>query len=252
MSDKTLPGKVAMITGGGRGLGKAIALALGGAGVKVALSSRTQAELDSTVAALRATGVDAEAFPADVTDEAAVGRLQRDVLARFGKVHILVNNAGINIRKPVQDFTLAEFRAVMDTTLISTFLMCRAFVPQMKPLGYGRIIGLASTMGHVSIAHRTPYSTAKAGIMGFTRALALELAPDGITVNTISPGPFATEMNMTILNNPELAQTFTSKIPLGRWGKVEEVGALAKFICSEGAAFMTGTDFLIDGGWCAQ
>jgi NAD(P)-dependent dehydrogenase (short-subunit alcohol dehydrogenase family) len=252
MTDNSLSGKVAVITGGSRGLGKAIARSLGGAGAQLALVSRTATELDATAAELRAAGITAQAFAADVTDEAAVAKVQQDVLARFGKAHILVNNAGINIRKPVQDFTLAEFRAVMDTTLISTFLMCRAFVPQMKPLGYGRIIGLSSTMGHVSIAHRTPYSAAKAGIMGFTRALALELAPDGITVNTISPGPFATEMNMTILNNPELAQTFTSRIPLGRWGKVEEVGALAKFICSDGAAFMTGTDFLIDGGWCAQ
>ncbi len=252
MSDKSLSGKVAVITGGSRGLGKAIALALGRAGAKLALVSRTKAELDKCAAAVRASGAEVEVFPADVTDEAAVAKLEKDILARFGKVQILVNNAGINIRKPVQDFALSEFRAVMDTSLTASFLMCRAFLPHMKGKGYGRVISLASTMGHVALAHRTAYCAAKAGIMGFTRALSLELAPDGITANTISPGPFATEMNMSILNNPELAQTFTSKIPLGRWGKVEEVGALALFLCSEGAAFITGTDFLIDGGWCAQ
>jgi len=141
---------------------------------------------------------------------------------------------------------------VLDTNLTGAFLMCRAFVPHMKGQGYGRILNLTSIMSHVAIAHRTAYAASKSGLLGFTRALALELAPDQITVNGISPGPIATEMNAPILQNPELNQQFISKIPLGRWGKVEEIGALALYLCSEEAGFITGTDLLIDGGWTAQ
>jgi NAD(P)-dependent dehydrogenase (short-subunit alcohol dehydrogenase family) len=140
----------------------------------------------------------------------------------------------------------------MNTTLTSAFLMCRAFVPLMRGQGYGRILNLTSIMSHVSIAGRTAYSASKTGLLGFTRALALELAPDQITVNGISPGVFATEMNVPMMQNPELSRQFLSKIPLNRWGKVEEVGQLAVYLCSEDAGFITGTDVLIDGGWTAQ
>ena len=121
----------------------------------------------------------------------------------------------------------------------------------MKGSGYGRVINLASTMAHVSIPGRSAYSASKSAVLGLTRALALELAPEGITVNTISPGPFATEMNTPLIENPELNAQFLAKIPLGRWGRVEEVGQLAVYLCSTEAGFITGTDVLIDGGWCA-
>jgi NAD(P)-dependent dehydrogenase (short-subunit alcohol dehydrogenase family) len=111
---------------------------------------------------------------------------------------------------------------------------------------------MTSIMSHISLPGRTAYSASKAGLLGFTKALALELAPEGITVNGISPGPFATEMNLPVLNNPELNQQFISRIPLGRWGKVEEIGKLVRYLCSEDASFITGTDILIDGGWTAQ
>jgi NAD(P)-dependent dehydrogenase (short-subunit alcohol dehydrogenase family) len=132
------------------------------------------------------------------------------------------------------------------------FLMCRSFVPQMRGQGYGRIINLTSIMSHVGLPGRTAYAASKSALLGFTRALALELAPEKITVNGLSPGPVATEMNIPLIQNPELNQQFISRIPLGRWGKVEEVGALAVYLCSEDAGFMTGTDVLIDGGWTAQ
>lgn len=252
MNSKPLAGKVALITGASQGLGRAIALALGGAGARLALVSRNRQKLEAVAAEARAAGAEAEVFVADVTDEAAVQRLEAEVTARFGPLQILVNNAGINIRKELTQFTLAEWRQVLDTNLTGPFLMCRAFVPRMRGQGYGRILNLTSIMSHVALAGRAAYAASKSGLLGFTKALALELAPDKITVNGISPGPFATEMNTPLLQSPELSQFFLSRIPLGRWGQVHEVGALAVYLCSEEAGFITGTDFLIDGGWTAQ
>jgi NAD(P)-dependent dehydrogenase (short-subunit alcohol dehydrogenase family) len=181
-----------------------------------------------------------------------VRQLEKDVTQKCGKVHILVNNAGINIRKPITEFTLAEWSQVVATNLTGPFLMCRAFVPHMKGQDYGRILNLTSIMSHVAIGGRTAYAASKTGLLGFTRALALELAPEKITVNGISPGPIATELNLPILQNPEVNRWFNERIPLGRWGKEEEIAGLALYLCSEEAGFITGTDVLIDGGWCAQ
>jgi NAD(P)-dependent dehydrogenase (short-subunit alcohol dehydrogenase family) len=252
MSDKKLSGRVAVISGASKGLGKAIALALGGAGAKLALVSRDEKQLRAVADEVKALGTEAEIFPADVTDEVQVARVERDVIARFGKVQILVNNAGVNIRKPMTEFTLAEWRTVLDTNLTGAFLFTRAFVPHMKGQGYGRIINLTSILSHIAIAGRTAYAASKSGLLGFTKALALELVSEKITVNGISPGPFATEINRPILDNPEANAAFVAKIPAGRWGRVEEVGQLALYLCGEEAGFITGTDVLIDGGWTAQ
>jgi NAD(P)-dependent dehydrogenase (short-subunit alcohol dehydrogenase family) len=251
-SSVDLSGRVALITGASRGLGRAMALALGDAGARLALVARDTHKLNETAEAVRARGATAEVFQADVTDEEQVRALEQAVIGRFGKVHILINNAGINVRKPVTEFTLAEWRLVLDTNLTGVFLLCRAFVPHLRGHGYGRILNLTSIMSHVAIAGRTAYCATKTGLLGFTRALALELAPDQITVNGISPGPIATEMNTVIIQNPELNKQFVARIPVGRWGKEEEVGQLALYLCSDAASFITGTDILVDGGWCAQ
>jgi NAD(P)-dependent dehydrogenase (short-subunit alcohol dehydrogenase family) len=249
---KTLDGRTALITGASKGLGKAMALALGQAGARLALVARNREQLEQTAAEVRRLGAEAAVFPTDVTEEAQVSQLVDAVAKECGRLQILINNAGINLRKSVTEFTLAEWRHVTDTNLTSAFLMCRAFVPQMKGHSYGRILNLTSIMSHVALPGRTAYCATKAGLLGFTRALALELAADQITVNGISPGPIATELNAPLLRDPQLSQQFVARIPLGRWGRVEEVGQLALYLCSEAAGFITGADFLIDGGWTAQ
>lgn len=250
---KALTDKTALITGASKGLGKAMAVALAEAGAGIALVSRDAAKLNAVATEIRQSGARAEVFVADVSDESQVTRVREEFTAKFGgKLHILINNAGINIRKTVTEFTLAEWNSVVTTNLTSAFLLCRAFVPMMKGQNYGRIINLTSIMSHVSIPGRTAYSASKTGLLGFTRALALELAPEKITVNGISPGVFGTEMNIPLMQNAELSAQFLAKVPLSRWGNPDEIGKLAVYLCSEDAGFITGTDILIDGGWTAQ
>jgi NAD(P)-dependent dehydrogenase (short-subunit alcohol dehydrogenase family) len=247
-----LNGRVAVVTGASRGLGKAMALSLAQAGARIALVARDVAQLNTVAEQARKFGEQAEIFSTDISDETQVRRLERDVLATFGPVDILINNAGIAMRKFCVDLTLADWMSVLNTNLTSAFLMSRSFVPHMKGRGYGRVINIASIMGHVSVPMRTAYSSSKAGLIGFTRALAVELATDGITVVSISPGPFATEMTIPLQNNPETNEQFMSKTPMRRWGQPEDLGKLAVFLCSDDAGFVTGTDIVVDGGWCAQ
>ncbi len=229
-----------------------MALALGGAGAKLALVARDRAMLEESAAEAKKIGAEAAIFVADVADESQVLAVERDVIAKFGRADILINNAGIAVRKLVTEYTLEEWRSVIDTNLTSMFLMCRSFVPHMKGRGYGRVINISSIMGHVSLPLRSAYSASKAGVLGFTRALALEVAGDGIAVVAISPGPFATEMTAPLRQSADQLSTFNSSVPMARWGEPEEVGKLALFLCSDGASYITGTDVVIDGGWIAR
>jgi len=252
LADRPLQGRVAVITGASRGLGRQMGEALAEAGASVALVARDREKLDAVRQGIQGRGWRAAVFPADITEESEVAGLAREVARQLGPADILINNAGINVRKPIQEFTLQEWDRVMRTNLNGPFLCTRAFVPAMQERKFGRILNMTSIMSHVSLPHRAAYSASKSGLLGMTRALALELAPYHITVNGISPGPFATEMNKVLMDNPAVNAEFLSKIPLGRWGRVEEIGALAVFLCSEAAGFITGADILIDGGWTAQ
>lgn len=252
MAASNLAGRVAVITGASKGLGRQMAQSLAAAGAAVALVARSETLLQGVAADIRNQGGKAEVLAADVTDEAGVSEVARQVAEKLGVCDILINNAGMNNRKSIEDFTLAEWNEILAVNLTGPFLLSRAFVPGMKKKRFGRVLNMTSIMSHVSLPSRTGYSSTKAGLLGFTKSLALELAPFNITVNGISPGPFGTEMNKPLMEDPEKNAMFTARIPVGRWGKVEEIGALAVYLCSEEAGFITGTDIVIDGGWTAQ
>jgi len=247
-----LSARLAVITGGSRGLGEAMAWALSAAGASVALVARDDARLRNVRDGLVAAGGKADYFIADVTQESDVLRVAQEIRERMGAPQILVNNAGTNVRKPLDELTKSEFMSVIESSLLSTFLVSRAFVAGMKQAGFGRIINMTSMLSHVSLPGRTPYSSAKSSLLGFIRALALETAAHGVTVNGISPGPIGTELNRVVMDDPVANAQFLAHLPVGRWGKVEEIGALACFLASEHAGFITGTDIVIDGGWTAR
>jgi NAD(P)-dependent dehydrogenase (short-subunit alcohol dehydrogenase family) len=252
MDGKFLQGKVAVITGASRGLGRAMALALGEAGAELALVGRAKDKLAETQKLAQAKGAESEVFITDVRDEAQVVKLEKDVSARFGRAHILINNAGTAVRKNVADFTLDDWKLVLDTNLTGLFLVTRAFIPRMKAEKWGRIINITSIMAHVGSSGRGAYCASKSGVLALTKCLALELVNDGITVVAISPGFYETDLTAPLRVDAQKNAALLAQTPMGRWGKPDEIGGLARYICSDSAGFMTGTDILMDGGWTAQ
>ncbi len=248
-----LDGRRALVTGGGRGLGRVIAEALAEAGAEVAVTSRS---LGTGQAAAReiegATGRRALAFAADVSVPAQIERLVEEATNALGPIDILVNNAGVNIRGASEDLSEADWDTVIDVNLKAPFLCSRAVLPQMRARGWGRVINLGSILGVVALPGRAPYAAAKAGVINLTRVLALECATSGVTVNAICPGPFATEMNRQLLNDPAKYRAFVERIPMGRWGELDEIAGAAVFLASDAASFVTGSALFVDGGWTAQ
>jgi NAD(P)-dependent dehydrogenase (short-subunit alcohol dehydrogenase family) len=248
-----LDGKVALVTGGARGLGRTMATALAQVGADIALSGRSvDACREAAEAITLATGRRVRGFAADVTKLADVERLATEVEAELGPVDILVNNAGINIRGPIQQLSEADWDAVVDTNLKGPFLCARTFGPRMVERGWGRVVNLASVLGTIALPGRTPYCSSKAGVINLTRVLALEWAGTGVTANAICPGAFATEMNRTLLDDPVKYKEFVAQIPMGRWGELEELTGAVVFLASPGASYVTGTSIVVDGGWIAR
>lgn len=252
MEGKFLQGKTAVVTGASRGLGRAMALALGEAGAKLALAGRNRDKLAETQKLARDKGAEAEVFIADVREEEQVDKLAKDVAARFGGAHILINNAGTAVRKNLADFSLEEWKLVVGTNLTGAFLVSRAFIPHMKKAKWGRIINITSIMAHIGSPGRGAYCASKSGLLALTKCLALELVGDNINVVAISPGFYETDLTAPLRADAQKNAALMAATPAARWGKPEEIGTLARYICSDGAAFMTGTDILMDGGWVAQ
>lgn len=244
-----LDGRRALVTGGGRGLGAAAAAALAQAGAKVFPTARSLGEIEALVDAIRVEGGDAQAIGLDVTDIAAV----RKCLAALPPFDILVNNAGTNRPKPMIEVTVEDYDVVDGLNLKASFFVAQAVVSQLSAAGRpGSIIHISSQMGHVGAANRTLYCATKHGLEGLTKAMAVELGPLGIRVNSIAPTFIETPMTRPFLEDETFRSSVLSKIKLGHLGTVEDIMGAIVYLASDAAALVTGTSLRVDGGWTAE
>jgi NAD(P)-dependent dehydrogenase (short-subunit alcohol dehydrogenase family) len=248
-----LDGRVALITGGTQGLGLVMAQALAAAGANVAVASRhMEKAADAAAGISAAAGRKAIGVAADVTVAEQAEAMVDAVIAAFGRLDILINNAGINIRKPIEECDEESWDLVQSTNLKAPFLCARAAAKPMKKQRYGRVINMASMLGSVALPERGAYCSSKGGLIQLTKVLALEWASYNITVNALCPGPIATELNAAVMSNPEANRFFLDHIALGRWGRPDEMIGPALFLASDASSFMTGSALVVDGGWTAQ
>ena len=248
-----LTGKVALVTGASRGIGRATARALSEAGAAVYLAADgTREELSAAAAECRAQNAFARAEFGmfDLSDAEDVGRMVDAALASFGRIDILVNNAGIRIRHPFGEFSAADFDRLIAVNLRAPFLASQAVAASMRAGGGGRIIHVASQLGIVASQNSALYGLAKAALIYLTKAMAIELAPDNIMVNAVSPGPVETEFNRARMERePGYRESRQSQVPLGRWGKPEEIAQAILFLASTEATYIHGSNLVIDGGY---
>ena len=248
-----LKGRVAVVTGGNGGIGLGMAKGLGLAGARVAIAARNAEKSRAAVETLARLGAEAIAVQVDVADEASVEAAVKSIVDRLGRLDVLVNNAGINIRKQPQEYTLAEWRSVIDTNLTSAFLTSRAVYPLMKAAGGGKIINIGSMMSIFGASFAAAYSASKGGIVQLTKSLAAAWARDNIQVNAVLPGWIDTELTQNARRQiPALHDSVLRRTPAGRWGDMDDMAGVAVFLAAPASDFVTGTAIPVDGGFAIQ
>ena len=247
----SLAGRVAVVTGASRGLGRAIALALAEAGADLALAARAKRDLEDTGALVQRAGRRALVAPTDVASYAEVEALMGRAVRELGRLDIVVNNAGVAKVAPLAEMTPDDWRFMVDANLTGVFNGCRAAAPHLIAQKSGKVINVASVLGQVGLPGYTIYAATKGGVIALTRALGVEWARHGIQVNAIAPGWFATDMTDPAFSDPKINERLTRDIPMRRIGRPEEIGPLAVYLASDASAFMTGQTIFLDGGHSA-
>lgn len=249
MPSFSLDGRVALVTGGSRGLGLGMALALAHAGASIALAARTPAELEEAAAQVRALGREAIALPTDVSDVAAVREMVHRVAEHYGRLDILVNAAGFNIRQPATTFTEEDWDRLMAVNLKGAFFASQEAADVMRRQGKGKIINVSSLAAEIVLPNIALYAISKGGMRQMTRALAVEWARDGICVNAIAPGRFWTTMTNAVFSDPDLHASAVSVIPMGRPGLAADLAGVTLLLASDASDYITGQTIIVDGGW---
>ena len=248
----SLDGKTALVTGASRGLGAALAVGLAHAGADVACASSRPGGTDVTAAAIRAAGVRAWSFDADLSDRAAVQRLVAAVHDDVGPLDILVNNAGTIRRHPATDYPMGDWDAVVETNLNAVFTLCQAFGRPMVARGHGKIVNIASLLSFSGGITVPAYAASKHGVAGLTKALANEWAQHGVQVNAIAPGYFRTDNTQALQDNPDREPAIRARIPAARWGEPQDLVGAAIFLASPASDYVNGHVLTVDGGWMAR
>ncbi|MGI4952122.1 MAG: SDR family NAD(P)-dependent oxidoreductase [Janthinobacterium lividum] len=252
MSAFALDGRVVVVTGGGRGIGRAIAQGMAEHGAQVVICGRTEATLAATAAALATTGATVMTQVTDVADEASVVALRDAVLARFGRIDALVCNAGVNpIYKGIEATSLAEWHSVLDVNLTGSFLCCKHLGGTMAAAGSGSVVCITSVAGHVGLRKSVPYCASKGGTELLVQALALDWAGKGVRVNAIAPGYFETDLTAGMMANPAMSGRLLGMTPLGRFGRDADIVGAAVFLAGPASAYVTGQSLRVDGGYLA-
>jgi NAD(P)-dependent dehydrogenase (short-subunit alcohol dehydrogenase family) len=246
----SMEGKVSLVTGGARGIGLGIARVLAAAGSDVMIASRTEAQLTSAAESIQADcGRSAGTFCADVSDLATHAALVEATLARFGRIDVLVNNAGSNIRKAFLEVEEADFDTLLQIQLKSVYFLTQRVAKLMQAAGGGKIVNLTSLTSQIGIPNISIYGAAKGGVYSLTKSLALELAPHRINVNAVAPGYVRTAMTEAAFKDPKRLEWMLSRIPLGRFGRPEDIAHAVLYLASPASDYLTGEVIVIDGGW---
>jgi NAD(P)-dependent dehydrogenase (short-subunit alcohol dehydrogenase family) len=247
-----LEGKIAVVTGGTSGIGRALSLGLADAGANVVATARRQQQVDDTATEIEARGRQTLRLASDVCERASLEALLAATLEKFGKVDILINCAGKIKRTPTLDLPEEEWTDILNTNLTGTLRACQIFGKSMLEKGYGRIVNITSLNSYVALSEVAAYAASKAGVASLTRSLAVEWSKKGVTVNAIAPGVFLTALNEKLLNSTPRGQELLMRTPMGRFGKTEELVGAAIYLASDSASFVTGQTLIVDGGFLAS